>query len=253
MKKLILVYFIIFFSSLIYADNDYDHIYLEEQNLSNRVGFKYNYKENLTSNIPVKEQQFSIYGEYQILSFYSVYLKIPYTIRWSEGSENRKYIDHIRIDNKFLINSNSLKYTFGLGIELPRNHNKAGDVAKNIGYLEPYVGVMYKFNPFLMKFSVRWNTQTNTKFKEQYGEQFQRKWVYNLSFGYIPSDSSWKFWLEAQYQYIYDPVENKKKLYVIGPSLSYSFSKFDVAIIYLFPSKENQYNKQLILQLQQKF
>lgn len=252
MKKFIFIYFA-FFINIIYGQEEYHHIYLEEQNLSTRIGFKYNYKENLTSTIPIKEQQFILYGEYRLFSLYSLYLKVPYTIKWSEGSENRKYIDHIRIINKFLIDGNFLQYTFGLGIDLPRNHNKAGDVPENIGYIEPYIGFIYRLNPVLMKFSIHWNTQTNPKFKEENGQQFQKKWIYNLSIGYLPERMSWKFWLEGQYQHIYDPKESKKNLYIIGPAISYSFSKLDIAFIYLFPSKEDQYNKQFMLQLQQKF
>ncbi|GIX43565.1 MAG: hypothetical protein KatS3mg129_3298 [Leptospiraceae bacterium] len=255
MKKsiLFLFCFVLYLNNLFSNDlyNRYQHIFIEEIEPYKRIGIKYAYKDNLQKEDPEKEQNFILFGEYQFFTFYSLYIHIPYTIHWVEGSENRKYLDHFRILNKFQIDKNYYKFYVGLKLDLPRNHDKAGDVPSDVGYIEPYIGFGIFMIPFMMKFSIHWNTQSNTKFKEERDQQFERKWIYNLSMGLIYQN--WQFWLETQYQYLYDPKDKKTNIFFIGPSLGYKWNNLNISLIYIFPSNEYKYNKEILLQFQKIF
>jgi hypothetical protein len=233
------------------VSDKFQNIFIEELELYTRIGFKYSYKDNLKKEDPQKEQQYLFFGEYQVFYFYSVFIGVPYTIRWIEGSDNRKYIDHLRIINKFQFDKIYYKFLLGLIVDLPRNHEKAGDVPKNMGYIEPYIGIYFYFLPFNIKFSVHWNTQTNTKFIEERDQQFERKWIYNFSFGIVHKNL--KFWLETQYQNLYDPKENKKNCFFIGPSFGYEWKNLNFAVFYLITSNDDKFNKQFKFQIQKIF
>ncbi len=228
--------------------NRYQHIFLDEVELINRVGLKYEYKDHLEKQNSQKEQKYTFFGEYSFLDHYSLYVHIPYTLHWTEGSENRKYMDHIRVINKFQFGWKNYFFYSGILLDLPRNHDKAGDVPKNLGYIEPYLGIGFYASSFVFKFAVRWNTQSNTKFKEEENQQFERMWKYDLSMGIVYEN--WRFWIEAQYQYLYDPKQKKQETYFIGPSIGYNWNQFVVSLIYLFPSEKSAYNREIRIQIQ---
>jgi len=255
MKKIILIISLILFvnTNLLTQEvkNWYQHIFLEEVGLNNRLGLKYEYKDHLEKQNSQKEQKYTFFGEYVFLDYYSLYIHIPYTLRWIEGSEERKYIDHIRLINKLQFGWKNYLFYSGILLDLPRNHDKAGDVPKNLGYIEPYLGLGFFYNLFILKFTVRWNTQSNTKFKEEENQQFERKWKYDLSLGMVYK--SWQFWLETQYQHLYDPKERKREIYFIGPSFAYNWKQFVISMIYLIPSEEYSFNREVRIQIQKLF
>ncbi len=252
MKKYIIFFILLMNIKNIYSE--YYSIFIEELNIYNRIGFKYNYKDNIQNSDPSKEQNLLVFGEYKFFYFYSIYIHIPYTIKWVEGSENRKYLDHIRIINKFQIPVYKHHFLTGIILDLPRYHEKAGDVPKDIGYLEPYIGINLNFLPLIIKFSIHWNTQSNTKFIENRNQQFERKWIYNLSLAYIPQEyKMWKFAIESQYEHLYDPVDKKQDFYLFGPTFVYKLDNLEIGIVYLISSKEYKYSKDIRLQIQKIF
>ncbi len=252
MKKIILIILSILFIKINLSaqeiKNGYQHIFLEEVDLINRVGLKYEYKDHLEKQNSQKEQKYTFFGEFAFWDYFSLYIHIPYTLRWIEGSEERKYIDHIRVINKLQFRWKNYLFYSGILLDLPRNHDKAGDVPKNLGYIEPYLGVGFFYDSFVLKFTVRWNTQSNTKFKEEENQQFERKWKYDLSMGIVYKN--WQFWLEAQYQYLYDPKQIKQEAYFIGPSIAYNWNQFVVSLIYLIPSEKYSFNREVRIQIQ---
>ncbi|MFN3605379.1 MAG: hypothetical protein ACK4UJ_11790 [Leptonema sp. (in: bacteria)] len=226
----------------------YSNIFLIENHLQTRVGSTYFYKENFSSSISRKEQTLLIFGEYTFRNIYSIYLGIPYTFKWTENSDTRKYLDFIRIINKFQFYWSPFYFYTGLLLDLPRKHNQAGDVPKDFGYIEPYMGISYKKNSFSIKFSAHWNTQTNTKFKEEKNQEFVRRWFLNLSMGYF--FRNWLFWIESQYQQIYDPKALKNNYFLYGPAFGYKTNHFEISLVYLIYPKDFLYDKEIGFQLQ---
>ncbi len=246
-KKILL--FLVFCSVFsIYANQYYSNLYLLEEHLQTRVGSIYLYKENFKSAISRKEQTLLIFGEYKFLNFYSLYLGIPYTWKWVENSQKRQYLDFIRIVNKFQFSSKWFNFYTGILFDLPRNHNKAGDVPEDLGFVELYFGLGYFYSSFIAKISVHWNTQTNQKFKEKTNQEFEKKWLLNASFGYKIKNLF--FWIESQYQKIYDPKQSKAEYFLYGPSFGYELYSFQISFLYLFYPKDSLYDKEIRLLLQ---
>ncbi len=257
MKKIKIFLYIIFISSTQQINPDsYLHNYLLEPVLLNRAGFIYKYRDNLKpseQNLPVKQQTVSLLGEYQFQNFYSIYLEVPYNFQESEGRGKIQFWDHIKFINKFYLNHYRWDFYGGLSVELPRNHNIAGDVPSDVGYLEPYLGIGYRFNKIHTKFTLTWNTQYNQKFKEEVNQEFIRKWTGNLSAGYLFSSYPVKVWLESQYQYIYDPATQKKEFQIYGLGISYKIKSFLISIGYFDDSEVTLFTRNIIVKIEKFF
>lgn len=247
--KIFLFIFLIIPINLIFSENYYINIFLLEPHLENRIGTFFLYKEDFSSELNKKEQTLSLFGEYKFFNFYSIYLEIPYTYKWTESSKTRNYLDFIRLVNKFQFLWKSLYFYTGLLIDFPRNHEKAGDLPKNVGYLEPYLGIGMNVWSFNWKFSIHWNTQTNTKFMEEKYQEFERKWLYNFSFGYFFFDR-FNLGLEIQYQHIYDPKPSENKFFIYGLGLTYYVKNLQISLIYIVYPKEYFYDKEVRLNIQ---
>lgn len=248
-KVFLFVFLIIISINPIISKDYYTNVFLLEPHLENRIGTFFLYKENFKSDISKKDQTLTIYGEYKFFNFYSIYLGIPYTYRWTENSKTRNYLDFVRIVNKFQFLWRSVRFYTGLLIDLPRNHEMAGDLPKNVGFLEPYLGVGMNLLSFNWKFSIHWNTQTNTKFKEEKDQEFERKWLYNFSFGYLFFKNLF-LGLEIQYQHIYDPKLVENRFFIYGLAISYHLKSLQISFIYLFYPKEYFYDKEVRLSIQ---
>lgn len=246
-KKFLLLIVISNFSFL-FANTYYSNIFLLEEHLQTRIGSLYLYKDNYKSSVARKDQTFLVFGEYKFFKFYSLYVGIPYTWRWIENSRQRQYLDFIRIINKFEFPWRWLTFYTGVLIDLPRNHNEGGDVPKGIGFVEPYFGLSFFYSSFITKFSIHWNTQTNQKFKEEFNQEFEKKWIINASFGY--GIKEWFFWIETQYQKIYDPKSSSEEKVFYGPAVAYKFYGYEISFLYLFYPKNSLYDKKISLQIQ---
>ncbi|MCS7205723.1 MAG: hypothetical protein NZ853_08495 [Leptospiraceae bacterium] len=227
---------------------DFVNLWNEELSAHKRVGVLYQYQENKNKPKKGKEQNLTLFAEYRF-GFYGFFVAFPYTVKWTPNSQTRGYVDHIRLQNKLHFDFKNFSLLGGLLIDFPRNHGMAGDVPKDIGYIEPYVGFDYRWSKVRLKLSLHWNTQTNTEFKEKRNQEFERTWKFQLSVGY----SIQKYWigLESQYQKLYDPKPFEKELYFVGLGLSRFFENHRLSLVYVLPSK--QYAYQSIWKLQWEF
>lgn len=221
----------------------FPNIWNNELALAKRIGLSYSYQKN-TENITAQKKQYTLFSEY-FFGFYGIYIAIPYTEESSRWQNTRYYLDHIRLQNKLQWQWKRFLFLGGVIIDFPRNskNNRNSilpgiNMRNDIGYIEPYLGSYFSISSFLFKFSVHWNTQTNSSMKERRFEKFERTWVLQASAGW--TGSNWAIWLETQYRNTYHPRESAGEVYFYGTGLSYSWKEsFRFSLFYGISSRNS--------------
>lgn len=161
-------------------------------------------------------------GEYAFTDWFSMYARIPYTEKTLTDTERIKYIDHIATGFRFAFGWESFKFTTGLNIDFSRGHDRAGDVPKDLGYLEPYLGFYFFIGPVFGQATLLYNTQTNPRFIEDYGQEFDRTIIFQGLLGF--RISGLRIQAEMEYRDRYDPDTRIFKTLLAGPSAGFDFS-----------------------------
>lgn len=165
----------------------------------------------------------TISGEYAFTDWFSIAVNIPYTEQTRTDTNRVKYIDHISTGARFAFGWEYFLITAGLEIEFSRGHTKAGDVPSDVGYIMPYAGFLLFLNSFYVQATIQWETQTNPRFVEDYGQQFDRTWIVQGMVGY--RYDSFRFSAELEYRDRYDPEQRIFKTLLAGPSVGYDISE----------------------------
>jgi len=193
-------------------------------------------------NVYQKARQISLSGEWSFTDWFSLYLKVPYSDLTRTDSGKVDYFDHIRIGTKFEGGWQHFGFVGGLYGDLARGHEKAGDVPHNYGYLEPYGGMYVDFDWFYATGAIRWNTETNPKFREVGEEDFRRRWFYDVSLGF--RIYSFTLGADVRYHNLYDPYDQIKKFLEISPGVDWHIGQgFHVSLAGIFYTASESKNK----------
>lgn len=200
-----------------------DHVYsllFDEIRVQQQVGAGFAFHERREDDdVYQKTRQVYVAGEWAVVPWFSVYLKVPYADIVGTDRGKVDYWDHIRVGLKWEASWQTFGFVGGLYGDFARGHNKVGDVAHDIGYLEPYAGLFWDIDRFYVTTAIRWKTETNPKFREGANEDFRRRWFYDLSAGirFQPFTLS----LDLRYHHLYDPENQRKKYLEMAPGLTW--------------------------------
>ena len=167
------------------------------------------------------ERERSIYlsGEWAATSYFSIYGTVPYVERTVTDADRRRYLDHLEAGFRLAPSFGPLVTTFGTTIRFSRGTDQ-GDMKKDVGYLQPYAGVLLNLDWFYIQGSIMWSTQTNPRFIEDVEQEFDRSVIYDLAFGF--RIGSLDLSLENRYDHRYDPDERKRVHWLLGPTVRWN-------------------------------
>lgn len=211
----------LFLSSRLHAaPDDVRAAIYEDLRVTTFMGAGFQFQEQRDRDVYQRTRSMSMQGEWAPVSWFSMYLRVPYTELTRTDQDRSFYWDHIRAGLKFQAGNDTIGFVGGLFGDLARGHNKVGDVPANYGTLEPYAGVYLEKNLFYITGAVRWNTETNPQFLEGVGENFRRTWLGEVSMGLRLRPVT--FMLDARYHETYDPRDAIKKYLEVGPGIDWA-------------------------------
>ncbi|MCB1308759.1 MAG: hypothetical protein KDK30_11290 [Leptospiraceae bacterium] len=159
------------------------------------------------------------FGEYAIYESWSVYGQLPYSRKWVTDSDRREHIDNPIIGTRFGYRFNGWMPAAGLAVEIPAGDEDAGIGSKELGSLEPYLGIRFGSEWFFISGAVRYNAETNKKFREEEEQEFARTWKAELAVAFRLGN--WDLMLEYLYRYRTDPEERRFSSGLIAPGVNY--------------------------------
>jgi len=195
---------------------------VQELDVANRVHFGFRFSELDRDQLYERERSLYLTGEWAILDSLSIYGSLPYVERTSTEAERRRYLDHIQAGVRFAPSIGNFHFGMGLTVLFSRGSDQ-GDVKKDVGYLQPYLGILYNGQSFFAQASVLWSSQTNPRFIEDLDQQFDRSLIFDFAMGF-------RMWsldlmLENRYDYRYDPDERKRVHWLLGPTVRWNVTE----------------------------
>tara|TARA_B100001939_G_scaffold344845_1_gene360191 strand:- start:60615 stop:61415 length:801 start_codon:yes stop_codon:yes gene_type:complete len=166
-----------------------------------------------------RERSLYLSGEWAATNYFSVYGTVPYVERTVTDADRRRYLDHLEAGARLAPSFGPLTTTLGMTIRFSRGTNQ-GDVKKDVGYIQPYAGLLLNLDWFFLQGSIMWSTQSNPRFIEDVDQQFDRSVIYDLAMGFRMG--SWDLSLENRYDHRYDPDERKRVHWLLGPAIRWN-------------------------------
>ena len=186
---------------------------------ASRIALGFHFSELDRADTYERERSLYLYGEYAPVKYFSVYGTVPYVERTVTDADRRRYLDHIEAGARFAPSWGPLTFSAGMTIRFSRG-TEQGDVKKDVGYLQPYAGLLLNLDWFYIQGSVMWSSQTNPRFIEDVEQQFDRHMIYDLAFGFRMG--AFDLALENRYDQLYDPAERRRVHWLLGPSVRWN-------------------------------
>lgn len=229
--------------ALFARSDDVNALLYDEVRVQRQIGAGFNFQERREEDdVYQRTRQISLVGEWAFVPWFSLYLKVPYADLVRTDRAKVDYWEHIRLGLKFEGGWQKFGFVGGLYGDLSRGHNKVGDVAHDIGYLEPYAGMYLDLDIFYMTGAVRWNTETNPKLREEDDQEFRRRWFYDLSLGLRLRPVTLS--VDLRYHNRYDPDDQIKKYLEIAPGLDWHIgSGFHLGVAGIFYTASESKNR----------
>lgn len=229
--------------SLSARSNDVYALLFDEIRVQQQIGFGFQFQERREEdNVYQRTRQIALSGEWAPVSWFSIFLKVPYADLVHTDRGKVDYWEHIRLGLKFEGGWQRFGFVGGVNGDRARGHNKVGDVPADIGYVEPYAGMYLDFDLFYLTTAVRWNSETNTRFREEDDQEFRRQWLYDMSLGLRLRPVTLS--VDLRYHNRYDPEDALKKYLEVAPGLDWHIgSGFHVSVAGIFYTASESKNR----------
>lgn len=205
--------------SVVAAPGTVEPLTAQALDVSSRLHLGFRFSELDRHKYYERERSLYLSGEWAPTGYFSIYGTVPYVERTVTDTERRRYLDHLEAGFRLAPRFGPLITTFGTTVRFSRGTDQ-GDVKKDVGYLEPYLGVLLNLDWFFVQASITWSTQTNPRFIEDVEQEFDRHLFYDLALGFRLG--SVDLFLENRYDQLYDPDERRRVFWILGPTVRWN-------------------------------
>ena len=162
-------------------------------------------------------------GEYAFASYASVFASIPYTRRMDPDEGKREHLDTaslgLRLGTRL---GRSFYPAAALEIGFATGNQDRGIGHKRLGFMEPRLGFIWApagARWFYLATAFRWQSQTNSRFRETETERFERTWFWEAETGLRLDDLDLYF--EFQRKGRIRPDDNRLHASTLAPGLRF--------------------------------
>ncbi|MCB1168755.1 MAG: hypothetical protein KDK25_00390 [Leptospiraceae bacterium] len=204
------------------APSTVEPLTVQTLDVASRVHLGFHFSELDRHKYYERERSVYVSGEWAPTSYFSLYGTVPYVERTITDADKRRYLDHIEAGFRLAPSFGPLTTTLGTTIRFSRG-TAQGDVPKDIGYIQPYLGLLLNLDWFYVQGSITWSTQTNPRFIEDVDQEFDRHLIYDLALGF--RIGSLDLSLENRYDQLYDPEERRRVHWLLGPTVRWNVTE----------------------------
>jgi hypothetical protein len=244
-----LIYFILTLVSIQSQEPSFTYpLRIESGALYNMIRFNASMNENKESNYYLKNRNANIEGEVKFLNLVSIQIGTGFT-RINETKMNViNFYDRTNIGIKISKEFGSLenKFLVGLGIKgYDKIHSKINYYQNdpNLYLINSSLFFGYKFKNFEILTNLSLLSETNSKFKENQNQEFERYYLAGISLSYKISENT-RIFAETEYR---EPYERKITSYYrfwnVYPGVSYNiFNNNQINFSILIPIRGDKNN-----------
>lgn len=223
---------ILFFASasLLIAVDFEDPLLVEPVTAENRILVSVSSFEKTEEDRYSRLGSAKLLGEYAFNPMFSVGLSGGGLKEWRDGAETLTLTDRYGIFGRFFYQwkkeQNIFGFSAGLKVFSPLYNSPVRDnFNPEYSLIRPHVGFSYAFGNFQIISELRFESQTNSRFKENnLDDEFHRHYQFGLSASYGINDKL-RVFLETEYREPYNKDYDTERFWYAGPGFAFNINE----------------------------